>query len=81
MVSNRKAGREFMTLEAGELPVPPCVFVDAPGTYVASVSEGGRLLLVQMAELKYQPKGRGLILMGLDKGEKLVAVRFRTSPR
>ncbi|MEO8040513.1 MAG: DNA topoisomerase IV subunit A [Betaproteobacteria bacterium] len=80
MVSNRRAGREFMTLEGDELPVPPCMFADAPGTYVASVSGGGRLLLVQMAELKYQPRGRGLILMGLDKSEKLVAVTVSDQP-
>ncbi|MCW5626916.1 MAG: DNA topoisomerase IV subunit A, partial [Burkholderiales bacterium] len=74
MMSNRRAGREFMTLEADETPVEPVPFPELPGTYVASVSEGGKLLLVQLAELKYQARGRGLILMGLDKGEKLVAV-------
>ena len=80
MVSNRRAGREFMTLEDGETPVPPCVFTDAPGKYIACVSESSKLLLVQLAELKYQPKGRGLILMGLDKGEQLVAVTVSDQP-
>jgi len=80
MVSNRRAGREFMTLEETETPVPPVVFAETPGSYVASVSEGGKLLLVQLAELKYQPKGRGLILMSLDKGEKLVAVTVSDQP-
>ncbi len=70
MISNRKAGREFMTLEADETPLPPVVFSEAPGNYVAALADNGKLLLVQLAELKYQAKGRGLILMGLDKGEK-----------
>jgi len=80
MVSNRRAGREFMTLDETETPVPPVVFSETPGAYVACVSEGGKLLLVQLAELKYQPRGRGLILMGLDKGEKLVAVTVSDQP-
>jgi topoisomerase-4 subunit A len=80
LVSNRRAGRDFLTLEAGELPLPPVVIEDRPGTYVAALSEGARLLLVQLAELKYQGKGRGLVLMGLDKGEKLVAVAVSDQP-
>lgn len=80
MVSNRRAGREFMSLDETETPVPPVTFTETPGSYVASVSEGGKLLLVQLAELKYQTKGRGLILMGLDKDEKLVAVLVSDLP-
>lgn len=80
MVSNRRAGREFMSLEETETPVPPVTFTETPGSYVASVSEHGKLLLVQLSELKYQPKGRGLILMGLDKDEKLVAVLVSDLP-
>jgi topoisomerase-4 subunit A len=74
MVSSRRAGREFMTLDPGEMPVPPVVFEETPGTYVAALADNGKLLLVQLAEMKYQPKGRGLILMGLDAGARLVAV-------
>ena len=79
LVSNRRAGREFMTLEAGEIPVPPVTFEEIPGTYVAALADNGKLLLVQLAELKYQSKGRGLILIGLDKGERLVAVLVTAS--
>ncbi len=81
MISNRKAGREFMTLEKGETPLAPVVFSDAPGNYVAALADNGKLLLVQLSELKYQAKGRGLILMGLDKGESLVAVGVSDQPR
>lgn len=80
MVSNRRAGREFMTLDESESPVAPMTFTETPGSYVASVSENGKLLLVRLSELKYQPKGRGLMLMGLDKGEKLVAVLVSDQP-
>lgn len=74
MISNRRAGREFMSLDERETPVAPMIFEEKTGTFVASVSEHGKLLLVQLGEMKYQPKGRGLILMGLDKGEKMVGV-------
>jgi topoisomerase IV subunit A len=80
MVSNRRAGREFMALDPTESPVAPVTFTEALGNYVASVSENGKLLLVQLSELKYQPKGRGLVLMGLDKDEKLVAVLVSDQP-
>ncbi|MBX9962165.1 MAG: DNA topoisomerase IV subunit A [Burkholderiales bacterium] len=80
LVSNRRAGREFMALDATESPVAPVTFTDRPGNYVASVSAHGKLLLVQVSELKYQPKGRGLVLMGLDKDEKLVAVMVSDQP-
>jgi len=73
MMSNRRAGREFMTMEESETPVAPCLFAESPSNYVATLSEQGRMLLFQMTELKYQPKGRGMILMGLDKNEKMVA--------
>lgn len=80
MVSNRRAGREFLSLDAGEAPLPPLPFEDGPGTYVACVSSSGKLLLVQLQELKAQNRGRGLILMGLDKGDRLVAVAVSDQP-
>jgi topoisomerase-4 subunit A len=73
MVSNRKAGREFLSVEDGETPVEPCMFEEAPGNYVSAVSEQGRMLLFQVSELKHMARGRGMIIMGLEKGEKLVA--------
>ena len=51
------------------------MYEEAPGNYVAAVSEQGRMLLFQIAEMKQMAKGRGVIIMGLEKGEKLVAVR------
>ncbi len=74
MVSNRRAGREFMSVEPGEAPIAPAVYEDAKGNYVAAVAEQGRLLTFDIAEMRQMARGRGVIVMGLEKGEKLVAV-------
>jgi topoisomerase-4 subunit A len=81
MVSNRKAGREFMTLEENDTPIAPFVYEESAGNFVAALSEGGRLLLFAIAELKYQPRGRGTIVMGLDEGDRLFAVAVSDQPR
>jgi topoisomerase IV subunit A len=73
MVSNRKAGREFMSVDEGHTPIAPHAYDDAPGNYIATLSENGKLLLFAIEELKVMAKGRGMILMGLDEGEKLAA--------
>ena len=73
MVSNRRAGREFMTVEPGETPLPPFVYEDAPGNHVVALSADGRLLAFDIAEMRAMSKGRGVIVMGLEKGEKLLA--------
>jgi topoisomerase-4 subunit A len=74
MISNRKAGREFMTVDDGHTPLPPFIYEEKKGNYVAALSENGRLLLFAIDELKTLAKGRGMIVMGLDDGEKLSAV-------
>ena len=74
MISNRKAGREFMTVDEGRTPLPPFIYEEAKGNYVAALSENGRLLLFAIDELKALAKGRGMIVMGLDDGETLAAV-------
>jgi topoisomerase-4 subunit A len=80
MMSNRKAGREFLSVEEGETPIQPFMYEDAPGNYVAAVSEHGRMLLFQVTELKQMARGRGMIVMGLEKDEKLVAVAVSDQP-
>ncbi|MHB8666434.1 MAG: DNA topoisomerase IV subunit A [Burkholderiales bacterium] len=74
MVSNRRAGREFMSIEAGETPLAPFAYDEAPGNHVVALSAGGRLLAFDIAEMRAMSKGRGVIVMDLDKGEKLLAV-------
>jgi topoisomerase IV subunit A len=81
MMSSRRAGREFMSIEEGEAPVQPFMFEPAERSYVAAVSAGGRMLLFALAELKYMSKGRGVIVMGLEKEEKLLAVAVSDEPR
>jgi len=74
MVSNRRAGREFMSVEPGEVPLAPAVYEDAKGNYVAAAAEQGRLLTFDIAEMRQMARGRGVIVMGLEEDEKLVAV-------
>ena len=81
MISNRKAGREFMTVDEGHTPLPPFIYAEAKGNYVASLSESGRLLLFAIDELKLLARGRGMIVMGLDDGEKLFAVVVSDRPK
>jgi topoisomerase-4 subunit A len=80
MISTRRAGREFMSIDEGEAPVEPHAFEDSERNYVAAVSERGRLLLFMLAELKAMSKGRGMVLMGLDKGEKLLQAIVSDQP-
>ncbi|MBA5688177.1 DNA topoisomerase IV subunit A [Rugamonas apoptosis] len=75
MVSRIKGGKAFITLDEGDLPLPPAV---VPGTAnaVAVVSEGARLLVFGLDEMKTLANGgRGVILMELDAKETLVAAR------
>ena len=81
MMSNRRAGREFMSIEEGEAPIQPFMFEPAERSYVAAVAAGGRMLLFPLAELKHMSKGRGVIVMGLEKEEKLLAVAVSDEPR
>jgi topoisomerase-4 subunit A len=80
MISNRKAGREFMSVDEGHAPIAPYAYEDAKGNFVATLSENGRLLLFAIEEVKYQPKGRGTILMGLDEEDKLFAAVVHSKP-
>lgn len=74
MVSNRRAGREFMSVDEGELPLAPAPYEEAGGNYVAAVASGGRLLVFDVAEMREMARGRGVIVMGLEEGEQLAAV-------
>lgn len=73
MISNRKAGRDFMSLDSGESPIAPVVYEESSAKFVASVSAGGRLLIFEIGEMRSVARGRGVIVMGLDEAESLVA--------
>jgi topoisomerase IV subunit A len=75
MVSRIKGGKAFITLDEGDLPLPPAV-VPATANAVAVVSEQARLLVFGLDEMKTLTNGgRGVILMDLDDKESLVAAR------
>jgi len=73
MVSRVKAGKQFISLDNGAVPLRPALAGPADD-HIACVSEKGRLLAFAAGEIRQLPGGgRGVILMGLDEGEKLVA--------
>jgi topoisomerase-4 subunit A len=74
MTSNRRAGREFMTLDESETPIAPVIYDEAPQNLVVAVSAEGRLLAFEAGELRALARGRGVIVMGLEEGEQLLAV-------
>jgi len=71
LVSRNKSGKTFFTLEKGEKVLTPA---RAGASSVAALSQKGRLLVFAAAEMKTMAKGRGVIVMDLDKGEELLAV-------
>jgi topoisomerase-4 subunit A len=81
MLSNRRAGRDFMNVKEGETPLAPFVFAVAPGNRLVGISSGGRMIAFDLDEVGYLPRGRGVTLMGLDKNEKLVAVAVTAERR
>ncbi|MDY7575686.1 DNA topoisomerase IV subunit A [Actimicrobium sp. CCI2.3] len=74
MIGRNKAGKAFITLDAGDLPLPPRVLTPSASA-VACLSEHGRLLVFGLDELKTMSGGRGMILMALEDGEKLLAAQ------
>jgi topoisomerase-4 subunit A len=75
LLTRVRAGRAFMTMQEGEEVLRPALAPDSPQLAV-TLSEHGRMLLFPASELKELARGRGVTLMGLDEGEKMVAVGF-----
>jgi len=71
MIARNKAGKAFLTLDKGEKPLPPTPVV---GDSVAVLTQGGRLLIFALAELKEMAKGKGLMLIDLTKNDEVVGV-------
>ncbi|MGW8184263.1 MAG: DNA gyrase C-terminal beta-propeller domain-containing protein, partial [Burkholderiales bacterium] len=78
LLSRVRAGKAFMTVPTGADVLRPALVPEKPEMAVA-FSEKGRMLLFPASELKELGRGRGITLMGLDKGEKMVAVGFADS--
>jgi topoisomerase-4 subunit A len=81
MLSNRRAGREFMNVREGETPVAPVAFEVGKGNLLVAASSGGKMIAFDLDEVGYLARGRGVTLMGLDKSEKLVAVAVTRDAR
>ncbi len=73
LVSRQRGGKSFLSLEAGEKPLPPSL---ADGMKnVACLAMSGKLLVFGLDELKLQAKGgRGLTLIDVDAKDALVSV-------
>lgn len=77
--SRMKAGKHFLTLEEGDVPLPPVLFdASRADATVVCLSDGqgggdkGRVLAYPVSEVKTLHKGgRGVTLMGLEKKETL----------
>lgn len=73
MMSRVRNGKSFITLEEGETLLPPLA-IPSQGKWIGVLSEKGRFLLFDISELRtLSSGGHGVILMGLDKGEKIRA--------
>jgi len=78
--SRVRGGKAFMTLEDDEEPIAPAA-LRAGLDHVAALSSAGRLLVFPLAEMREVPRGRGVIVMALDAGERLAAVTLATAKR
>jgi len=75
MAGRVKAGKAFLTLDAGETVLAPVrIAANLDGLRLVAASDGGRLLAFPAGELKELAKGRGLMLMSLAAGEALTAI-------
>ncbi len=75
LITRQKGGKSFLTLDEGDLVLPP-VLVQPGHTQVACLAQGGRMLVFGLDELKLQSNGgRGLTLMEVDaKKDPLISV-------
>ncbi|KGM41582.1 DNA topoisomerase IV subunit A [Aquabacterium sp. NJ1] len=75
LITRQKGGKGFLTLDEGDLVLPP-VLVQPGHTQVACLAQGGRMLVFGLDELKLQSNGgRGLTLMEVDaKKDPLISV-------
>ncbi len=82
-VSTRlKAGRDFVKLGEGETLLPPMTVsqsaIDA-GARLACLSSDGRLLVFPLSEIRFVASGgKGVMLMPMGTGEKLVSAAIVT---
>ena len=75
MSATKRAGKQFVTVDAGGRQLPPVLFDGSEGLHLAALSTSGRLLVFPLDQMKeLSGGGRGVIIMGLDEGEQLGTV-------
>jgi len=75
MTARNRGGKSFITLDDGDAPLAPRPVI-AGASAIACLSEKGRLLVFGLDEIKtLTAGGRGVILMELEKNEKLAAAQ------
>jgi topoisomerase-4 subunit A len=75
MVSRIKGGKSFITLDDGDVPLPPSV-VGPEASAVAALSANARVLVFGLDEMKVLTNGgRGVIVMELEDKEVLVSAK------
>ncbi len=75
MASRVKNGKAFIHLDSDETLLAP-IALSSGAPWIGALSARGRLLVFATAELRtLSSGGRGVTLIGLDKGEKLKAAR------
>lgn len=80
-VASKRAGKAFLTLDAGEMPMPPVALGKAgegmAGRLIAAGSSDGRLLVFPVDEVKtLVAGGKGVMLMVLSETEELTVMRM-----
>lgn len=71
LVSRQRAGKAFLTVEEGALPLPP---VTVSGGWVAATADNGKLLVFALEEMKELGGGKGVQVMKLEDKERLTAL-------
>lgn len=71
MLTRQRAGKQFMTVQAGEQVLKP-LYVQPEDTRLALLTEQGRFLVIELDELRVLKNGgRGTMLINLDEGDRL----------
>ena len=73
LMSRQRGGKQFITVDEGAEPLRPQTFEPASDRNLMCLSGKGRVLVFDLADVKAQAGGgRGVTLMDLDDGEKLL---------
>ncbi|MDD5176483.1 MAG: DNA topoisomerase IV subunit A [Sterolibacterium sp.] len=73
LVGRNKAGKAFMSMEPGETLLSP---VAVAGSHIFAASSNGRLLVFDACEMKQLAKGRGVIIMAMERGCSLATLGY-----